>query len=73
MGSQIKDHKIRQYRNRKGMTVRELAEAVGVSHQAVVYWETPNPKWRLNPKPSHRLKLCEVFECEMEDLFTFSG
>lgn len=56
---------IRQLRKGQRLTLRQLATKVGVSHVAIHEWESG----KKDPRPKHRLKLCEVFNVREADLF----
>ena len=52
--------KIREYRERKFLTQRELAKFLGVSLVSVVRWENG----KNNPTMAAKKKLCSLFEEE---------
>ena len=55
---------IRDYRLRKGLTMKELGAAVGVSESAVGLWENGRRK----PNYERLLQIAEVLECSVADL-----
>ena len=57
--------KIRQYRERAGLTQKELAELVGVNHSAVSFWENG----KAAPTTANIIKLANVLQCKPGDLF----
>ena len=57
--------RVRQYREKRGLTQQELAQRSGVSRQSVISIE----KGRYVPSLVLALKLSEIFECTTDDLF----
>lgn len=57
--------KIRQYRERAGLTQKELAAAVGVDPSAVSYWENGQTA----PTMNNLVKVASVLNCKPGDLF----
>ena len=57
---------ILRYRKQKGLTQEELAEAMGVSCQAVSKWETAKSA----PDISFLPRMAELFECYIDELFS---
>lgn len=55
---------IRDYRLRKGMTMKELGTALGVSESAVGLWENGRRK----PNYERLLQIAEILECSVDDL-----
>lgn len=60
--------RIREYRLRMGITMKELGQMVGVSESAVGNWE--NEKRR--PSYEHLLKMSEALDCTVNDLLGYS-
>ena len=56
--------RIKQYRQRKGLSQEALAEQLEVSHQAVAKWESGQSK----PSTANLLALCGVFEVSLDTL-----
>ncbi|HEY9082279.1 MAG TPA: helix-turn-helix transcriptional regulator [Vicingaceae bacterium] len=57
---------IRQVRERKGMTKRELAERCGMEESN--YWRFENPNDKLNPTLKILVQICEVLEVDLKEL-----
>lgn len=57
--------KIRQYRERAGLTQKQLAAAVGVDASAVSYWEGGQTA----PTMNNLVKIAAVLNCKPGDLF----
>mgnify|MGYP003582250266 CR=1 FL=1 len=55
---------LRSIRFRRNLTIRELADLVGVHYSLISYWENG----KKNPRPHNVKKLCEVLEVSEEDL-----
>jgi len=58
-------NQVREFRERHGMTQKELAEATGVSRQSIISIE----RGRYVPSLPLALKLAEIFACPTDDLF----
>ncbi len=58
-------NRIRECRERLGMTQQELARAAGVSRQSIISIE----RGRYVPSLPLALRFAEIFECPTEDLF----
>ncbi|MEG6587298.1 helix-turn-helix domain-containing protein [Paenibacillus barengoltzii] len=56
--------KLQNYRRQKGMSQEKLAEAIGVSRQAVSKWESGQSY----PETDKLIALCELFEVSMDHL-----
>ncbi|MCR5663565.1 MAG: helix-turn-helix domain-containing protein [Oscillospiraceae bacterium] len=56
--------KLRDYRLARGLTMKELGEAVGVSESAVGLWETGRRK----PNYEKLLRLAELLDCSVNEL-----
>ena len=61
----IRKNKLRETRERLGLTQEKLAEQVGVSRQTVISIEGG----RYVPSLELALKLSKLFGCKVEDLF----
>lgn len=60
-------NKIKEYRNKRGLTQQKLSYAVGVRRETIVFLE------QFKYSPSLRLahKIAKVFNVGIDDLFTF--
>lgn len=56
--------KIKEYRNKLGITQKELADKLYVTYQAVSRWENEETE----PSISTLTQICEIFNCTVEDL-----
>lgn len=56
---------LRQYREAKGMTQKELAEIVGVRRETIVHLE----RNKYNPSLELALDISKVFDLPIENLF----
>jgi putative transcriptional regulator len=56
---------VRAYREARGLTQAELADAVGVTRQSINAIE----RGRYDPSLELALKLADEFDCAVEDLF----
>lgn len=56
--------KIRDYRLRKGLTMKELGQIVGVTESAVGMWENGRRK----PNYEYLLRISEALDCSVADL-----
>ena len=61
------DNRLREYRERAGLTQAEAAVRLGVSRQTVISIE----RRRYQPSLVLAYKLTQLFECGLEDLFIF--
>lgn len=59
--------KIKGYRKAKGLTMEQLAEAVGVAKNTICQWENG----KRNPSPRQILKVAQVLRCSINDLFGY--
>ena len=59
--------KIKEYREKRGMTQSELAELVSIRRETIVCLE--NGKY--NPSLRLAMDIAKVFNVQVEDLFTF--
>ena len=62
-------NKLKELREKKGLTQERLAEAVDVTRQTVISIENG----RYTPSLPLALKLAKVFKCKVEDLFGIGG
>lgn len=60
---------IRQVREMRGMTIEELAQAVGVTDGAVSQWETG----RFSPRQHHQIIVARVLDVPWLTLFGLDG
>lgn len=58
-------NKLREYRERNGMTQEQLGERVSVTRQTIISIEN----WRYVPSLELALKFAKLFKCKAEDLF----
>lgn len=58
-------HKIAYWRNKRGLTQRELADKIGVSRGAVALYETGQNK----PKVETLFRLAQALDVEVTELF----
>lgn len=58
-------NKVKQFRVVRDITQEQLASAVNITRQSLIAIE----KNRYNPSLELALKLCEFFDCKVEDLF----
>ncbi len=66
MYNQINSQQLRYIRKAKGMSQKDLGDALGVSKVMVSRWEN-----ELNPvDPKHHNKICVALQVEIEDLTT---
>lgn len=59
--------KIKGYRKAKGLTMKQLGEAVGVAENTICQWENG----KRNPTPRQILKVAQVLNCSINDLFGY--
>lgn len=64
VNSMLKSH-LKEYRAKLNMNQSELAEKVGVTRQTIGFIE----KGTISPSITLVLKICNVFQCKVEDLF----
>lgn len=60
--------RIKRWREAKGLTQRDLAEAAGISVSAVCLWETEGDR-KTTPQIEHLNKVVEVLGISMERFF----
>lgn len=53
-------------RAERHMTQEQLAMLLGVSHQSVTKWEVE----KSYPEMDKLIKMCQIFECSLDDLVT---
>ncbi|PFZ06317.1 transcriptional regulator [Bacillus pseudomycoides] len=58
-------NKVKQFRVVRDITQEQLASAVNITRQSLIAIE----KNKYNPSLELALKLCEFFDCKVEDLF----
>ncbi|MDJ1478504.1 helix-turn-helix transcriptional regulator [Bacillus sp. LS15-K4] len=58
-------NKVKQYRVIRDITQEQLASSVNITRQSLIAIE----KNKYNPSLELALKLCEFFDCKVEDLF----
>ncbi|MES9663988.1 transcriptional regulator [Bacillus cereus] len=58
-------NKVKQFRVVRDITQEQLASAVNITRQSLIAIE----KNKYNPSLELALKLCEYFDCKVEDLF----
>lgn len=56
---------LKEYREKSGLTQKELAEKVGVRRETIVHLE----KNKYNPSLELALEICNVFDVSVETLF----
>ncbi|HEM5260955.1 TPA: helix-turn-helix transcriptional regulator [Streptococcus suis] len=56
---------IKEYRKAKKISQQELAQLVGVRRETIVHLENN----RYNPSLEMALKIAEIFDCHVEELF----
>lgn len=64
VNSMLKSH-LKEYRAKLNMNQSELAEKVGVTRQTIGFIE----KGTISPSITLVLKICNVLQCKVEDLF----
>jgi DNA-binding XRE family transcriptional regulator len=61
--------KLKEFREDKSLTQRDMAKLLNVSQNCYFTWE----KGVSFPNPINILKLCEIFKCRPDDLFGIKG
>ena len=56
---------LRQLRERKGLTQKDLAQSVGVDQSAVSLWE----KGKTMPRADVAIKLTQLLDCTLDDIY----
>lgn len=56
--------KLREYRETRGLSLRELARELKVDHSTLSYWESGTK----NPKASNKMKLASFFGVSADEL-----
>ena len=60
---EVKQVRIKEYRERTGMTQEALADKLNVDRSVISYWE----RGKATPCKKHRAMLCDILQCtEME-------
>ena len=57
--------KLKEYRKARKISQQELAQLVGVRRETIVHLENN----RYNPSLEMALKIAEIFDCHVEELF----
>jgi len=57
---------LRERRENIGLTLKEVAEKIGVSFVTVSAWELGKKE----PRPKNKLKLAKLYKCDVHDLFS---
>ena len=57
--------KLKEFRKEKKISQQELAQLVGVRRETIVHLENN----RYNPSLEMALKIAEIFDCHVEELF----
>lgn len=60
---------LRDRREKLGLTLKEVANKIGVSFVTVSAWETG----KKDPRPKNKLKLARLYKCDVGDLFSNGG
>lgn len=55
---------LKQKRKERGMTLLQLANAIGVRQAAISLWE----RGKRFPRKDTLLVLCKIFDCRLDDL-----
>ena len=58
-------NRLKEWRERRGLTQEELAERIGSSHTAIQRWESG----KRHPRGDNLRKLAEALDCPIRDLF----
>lgn len=58
--------RIKEYRERTGMTQEALADKLNVDRSVISYWE----RGRATPCKKHRAMLCAILQCTEMELMT---
>lgn len=67
MSNKTIENELKVYRAKHDITQEELAKEVGVTRQTISALE----KGRYNPSLELAFKICEYFDCSVEDVFTY--
>jgi len=65
MALKLKKNKLKEYREKKKMTQKKLAERTGVTRQTIISIENG----RYIPSLPLAFKFAKTFKCKVEDLF----
>ena len=60
---------LKEYRKAKKISQQELAQLVGVRRETIVHLENN----RYNPSLEMALKIAEIFDCHVEELFQLAN
>jgi len=61
--------RLREYRNKSGMSQRDIAKLLGITQ--AYYWKWENKK--SSPDAKQIMQLCNIFKCSPNELFGFRG
>lgn len=67
--SRIMENRIQYYRKKSNMRQQMLADELGINRTYLSKLEN----YVHNPSPELMIKLCELFKCDVGDLFTISN
>lgn len=56
---------LKQLRERKGMTQKELAKSLGVDQSAVSLWE----KGKTSPRADVAIRITQLLDCTLDDIY----
>jgi len=56
---------LREIRESKGLTLKEIADEIGVHFATISAWENG----RKEPRPKNKIKLAAIYNCKVEELF----
>ena len=59
-------NKIREYRERHGLSQEELARRLGIDRSSVAKWESGCN----TPRLAHLLELAKIFRCSLDELIS---
>ncbi|WP_456366203.1 helix-turn-helix transcriptional regulator [Thermococcus sp.] len=68
-GDVIVKNRLRELREKRGLTQEELAEALGVTRQTIIAIE----KGRYNPSLRLAFRMARFFNVKIEDIFIYEG
>lgn len=61
---EVKQVRIKEYRERTGMTQEALADKLNVDRSVISYWE----RGKATPCKKHRAMLCAILQCTEKEL-----
>lgn len=67
--SRIMENRIQYYRKKSNMRQQMLADELGINRTYLSKLEN----YVHNPSPELMIKMCELFKCDVGDLFTISN